>query len=252
MVTENVADHDFRARVLGSPVPVLEHVTDRDFRERVLESPMPVLVTCRASWCVPSQQLAPIVGEIATEFNGRLRCVAVDTGRDTSRISKRYKLNRLPVTMLFDQGRVIEIIGGWTSKDAIAKIVMRCLSPVLELDEFTFEREVLGSQVPVLVHFDASWCQHSQALIPVVDDVAKKLGRRAKVARMPFGPETARVCTRFGVTGVPTLALFVDGQIEDRILGGLVGGTKVGDVRTSCVGLTSFDNIIQMVDAFVL
>lgn len=229
------------------------NVTDGDFRKRVLNSPLPVLLACRASWCVPSQQLAPVIDEIESEFRGKLNCVTVEMDDlKASRVARRYKVTRLPVTMLIDQGRVIDTIGGWTSGDVIKEMVSRRLSPVLQVDEISFDDEVLGSSIPVLVHFDAAWCSPSRDLVPVLDDVAKKFAKRAKVVRLAFGPETARVCAKYSVTRVPTLALFVDGQIEDRILGGMVGGTKVGDVKSSCVGLTTFDNIAGMLEPFAL
>jgi thioredoxin-like negative regulator of GroEL len=73
---------------------------------------------------------------------------------------------------------------------------------------------------------------------------------RARVVRVEFGPETARLCARFGVERVPTTALFVDGQMVDQILGAMQGGTKVSDVRSSCVGLTSLENLTKMVERF--
>lgn len=229
------------------------NVTEGDFRKRVLNSPLPVLLACRASWCVPSQQLAPIIDQIEADFRGKLNCVAVQMDDlKASRVARRFKVTRLPITMLIDQGRVVDTIGGWTSKDVITEMVSRRLSPVLQVDEFNFDDEVLSSSIPVLVHFDAAWCSPSRDLVPILDDVARKFAKRAKIVRMNFGPETARTCARYGVTRVPTLALFVDGQIEDRILGGMVGGTKVGDVRSSCVGLTTFDNIAEMLEPFAL
>jgi thioredoxin 1 len=230
----------------------VESVVDRDFDERVLRSSIPVLVACRASYCLPSQQLVPIIDEIAGEFSQRVRFLAADSERDTVRIRRRYRVTRLPVTMLFDEGRCVDFIGGWTSKDAIVEMIERRLKPVLQADEFNFDEEVLESRVPVLVHFNAAWCTASQPIIPVVDKLAEKFKGRAKFVRVEFGPDTARLCARFGVKRVPTLSLFVDGQIEDQIFGGMVGGTKKGAVRTSCVGLTSSDNVQQMLEHYLV
>jgi thioredoxin 1 len=237
------------AKEASMPIP---NVVDGDFEKRVLAADRPVLVAFRASWCVPSQQLVSIIDEVAKQFGRRVQCFAVDTEGQTATIQRRHNVNRLPVTMLFDQGRCVDFIGGWTSKEAIADMIERRLKPVLQVDEFTFDAEVMTSRLPVLVHFDAAWCKPSQALVPVVDQAAQKFARRAKVVRVEFGPETARLCARFGVTRVPTLALFVDGRIVDQIFGGMVGGTKRGGVTTSCTGLTSFDNIAKMLEPFVL
>lgn len=230
----------------------ITQVVDREFENLILRSDKPTLVAFRASWCVPSRDLVPIIDEIADEFGDRVQVVAVDADADTEVIRRKYKVNRFPVTMLFDAGRCVDVIGGMTSKDVIMQMLETRLKPVKIVDEFNFDAEVLQSQSPVLVHFDAAWCRASQALIPVVDEVAEKFKSRAKVVRVNFGPETARLCSRWGVHRVPTLALFVDGQIEDQILGGLVGGTKVGAERRSCIGLTSFDNIAQMLERLTL
>ena len=230
----------------------ITQVVDREFDNLVLRSDRPTLVAFRASWCVPSQELVPLIDEIADEFRDRVQVVAVDADADTEVIRRKYKVNRFPVIMVFDDGRCADLIGGMTSKDAIVQMLETRLKPVKIVDEFNFDAEVLQSRSPVLVHFDAAWCSVSQELIPVVDEVAEKFKGRTKVVRVNFGPETARLCSRWGVHRVPTLAMFVDGQIEDQILGGLVGGTKVGRELRSCVGFTSFDNIAQMLERLTL
>jgi thioredoxin 1 len=230
----------------------VDSVVDKDFEERVLRSSTPVLVAFRASYCLPSQQLVPIIDEIAGEFGKRVRCVAVDAEGDTARICKRNRVTRLPVTMLFDDGRCVDFIGGWTSKDAIVEMIEHRLRPVLQVDAFSFDAEVLESRIPVLVHFNAAWCKASQPIVPVVDELAGKFKGRAKFVRVEFGPDTARLCARFGVRRVPTLSLFVDGQIEDQIFGGMIGGTKKGAVKTSCVGLTSSQNVEKMLEQYLV
>lgn len=230
----------------------ITQVVDREFDNLVVKSDKPTLVAFRASWCVPSQDLAPIIDNIADEFDDRVRVVAVDDADDTKVICRKYKVTRFPVTMLFDEGRCVDLIGGMTSKDEIVQMLEARLKPVKSVDEFNFDAEVLQSRVPVLVHFDAAWCSPSQALVSVVDDVAEKFKGQAKVVRVDFGPDTARLCSRWGVHRVPTLAVFAEGQIEDQLLGGLIGGTKVGGEVASCVGLTSFENIAQMLERFAL
>jgi thioredoxin 1 len=230
----------------------IPHVVDREFKRLVLQSDKPTLVAFRASWCLPSQDLVPIIDEVADNFGDQVQFVAVDAEGDTKVILRKYKVNRLPVIMLFDDGRCVDVIGGFTSKDVIVQMLEEYLKPVKKVDEINFDAEVLQSQIPVLVHFDASWCRPSQLLIPVVDEIAQEFKNQTKVVRVDFGPDTARLCSRWGVSRVPTLALFVDGQIEDQILGGLAGGSKVGGEVRSCVGLTSSNNIAEMLKRVVL
>ncbi len=232
-------------------------VSDQAFDREVLRSEVPVVVAFRASWCVPSQDLAPIVDEIAGEYDGRVKTVAVDFDRNKA-LCRRFGVTRVPVTMVISGGKPVDLIGGMTDKLSISQMVERGLAPapkrsalVKEVGKADFEREVVKSSVPTLVHFGAAWCQPSQRLVPLLDEVSERFRGKARVVRVEFGPETAELCARYGVVRVPTLALFVGGKIEDQILGEMVGGTKVGAVRTSCVALTSFDNVSGMLERFV-
>ncbi|KAB1145278.1 thioredoxin [Streptomyces luteolifulvus] len=228
-------------------------VSDREFSRQVLQHDAPVLVAFRASWCLPSQQLVPLVDELAARYEDRIKVVTVDVDSDPggNKICRQYKVTRLPVMMLFRDGNVADFIGGASSPDRVMDMIDRQLRPVLQVDEFNFDAEVLKAQVPVLVHVDAAWCAESQQIVPVVEATAEKFRGRAKVVRLEFGPETARLCAQYGFRRVPTLALFNRGRIEDQIFGPMEGGTKTDKVRTSCVGLSTTDNVAQMLEAFV-
>jgi len=237
------------------------NVTDRGFTKQVLQHNGPVLVSFRASWCQPSLQLAPVIDEIASSYGGRVKVVNVDVESEqqpdggwalSSKVCRRYNVTRLPVLMLFNEGRVKDFIGGATSREAIDEMLDAQLRPVIDVDEANFQVEVLDSRVPVLVHFHAAWCAASLELIETVDSVAQDFRGRAKVVRVEFGPATAALCARYGVRRVPTLALMQDGVVKDQILGAMKGGTKSETVRTSCVNLTSTENVAQMVQQFVL
>jgi thioredoxin 1 len=229
----------------------LHSVVDAGFAKTVLCSDKPVLVAFRAGWCLPSQQLVPIIEEVAAKFEGRVQVVAVDADGDTAAIRRHSKVNRLPITMLYHHGRSVDFIGGMTSVAEITDMIDRRLQPVIDLTELDFDAEVIQSNVPVLVHFASSSCAPSRELAPVVQEIAEKFGPSVRVTRVDFGPENARLCARFGVRRFPTLSLFINGQIEDQIFGAMVGGTKVDGVRASCVGLTSFQNIASMLAPFV-
>jgi thioredoxin 1 len=154
--------------------------------------------------------------------------------------------------MVFREGRVADFMGGAASADNVIDMIDRQLRPVPDVNEFSFDAEVLRARVPVLVHVDAAWCAASRELAPAVETVAEEFRGRAKVVRLEYGPANARLCAQYGFARVPTLALFHQGRIEDQIFGQMEGGTKTEAVRTSCVGLTTEDNITQMLDRFVL
>lgn len=226
-------------------------VTDTDFRTQVLRSKEPVLVAFRAGWCMPSQQLVPIIDGVAEKYRGRVRCAAVEVGPGTERLCREYGVHRLPVVMLFKDGEAKDAIGGVTDAANIADMVEAQLKPAVDLSEFNFEREVMQSRLPVLVHFWAASCRQSLEMEQVINEMAEKFRGRAKVARLEMRPDTARLFGHYGVNRVPTTAVFRNGRIEDRILGAMTGGTKTDAVRTSCVGLTTFDNLREMLEPFV-
>jgi thioredoxin 1 len=220
-------------------------VSDLEFSREVLQHHAPVVVAFRGEWCALSQQLAPLVDAIAANFEGRVKVAAVDVESDpkANKICRQYNITRLPVVMVFRDGRVVDFIGGAASPDNVAEMIDRQLQPVLDVNEYNFDAEVLQAEVPVLVHVDAEWCVASRVLVPVVESMAERFRGRAKVVRLEFGAANAALCGRYGFLRVPTLALFLRGQVEDQIFGPMQAGTK---------SLTSADNVAQMVEQFVL
>lgn len=225
-------------------------VGDRAFSEEVLQSKVPVVMAFRASWCVPSQDLAPIIDEISGEHGGRVKTVVVDFDRHSA-VCRRFGVTRVPVTMLISHGKAVDFIGGMTDKQSIFQMIDRHSKRVPRVGKADFDREVVASPVPTLVHFDAAWCQPSQRLVPLLDEVSEHFRGKAKVVRVEFGPDNAELCARYGIVRVPTIALFVGGKIEDQILGEMVGGTKVGGSLKSCVAQTSLENVSKMLERFV-
>ncbi len=96
------------------------NVTSADFEKKVLESDVPVLVDFWAEWCGPCRMIAPIVDEIATEYDGKLRVVKVDTDKDGA-IASAFGVLGLPTLMLFKNGKPVESIMGYKPKGEIIK-----------------------------------------------------------------------------------------------------------------------------------
>lgn len=89
---------------------------------------------------------------------------------------------------------------------------------VLEVNDATFDQEVLKSELPVLVDFWAEWCGPCKAIAPTVDAVAAKFAGQLKVAKVNVDQNGATP-SRYGIRGIPALLLFKDGKVADQIVG---------------------------------
>jgi thioredoxin 1 len=92
------------------------------------------------------------------------------------------------------------------------------MSQVHDVDDASFETEVVKADGTVLVDFSATWCGPCKKLEPVVDEIAGDYDGRVKVVRVDVdkAPGTA---AKFAVMSVPTLIFFRDGQVRDQVIG---------------------------------
>jgi len=89
---------------------------------------------------------------------------------------------------------------------------------VFEVNDATFDQEVLKSEQPVLVDFWAAWCGPCRALAPTVDAIAAQYEGKLKVMKMDVDKNPATP-GRYGVRGIPALILFKGGQVAEQIVG---------------------------------
>jgi thioredoxin 1 len=89
---------------------------------------------------------------------------------------------------------------------------------VLEVNDATFDQEVLKSEQPVLVDFWAEWCGPCKAIAPAVDAVAVKFAGQLKVTKVNVDQNGATP-SRYGIRGIPALLLFKGGKVVDQIVG---------------------------------
>lgn len=92
------------------------------------------------------------------------------------------------------------------------------MGQALEVNEANFDQEVLQATVPVLVDFWAPWCGPCRMIAPTVEQLATELAGQAKVCKLNVD-ENTKLAARYGVTGIPTLIIFKNGQIVDRFVG---------------------------------
>jgi len=81
-----------------------------------------------------------------------------------------------------------------------------------------FDSEVLQSPRPVLVDVYADWCPPCRALSPVIDDLAASSGDRFDVVKLN-SDELPEIAGRYGVTALPTVLIFVDGEVVETSVG---------------------------------
>jgi thioredoxin 1 len=94
-----------------------------------------------------------------------------------------------------------------------------CMSEqIREVNDGSFETDVLKSDQPVLVDFWAEWCAPCRMLAPTVEAVAEKYAGTARVMKMNVD-DNPSVPGRYGIKGIPTLILFKNGREEERVVG---------------------------------
>jgi thioredoxin len=95
-------------------------VTDQTFEAEVLKAPTPVLVDFWATWCGPCKMIAPIVEDIAGEYEGKLKILKLDVDENGG-VAAKYSIMSIPTLGLFQGGELIERIVGYMPKEQLKK-----------------------------------------------------------------------------------------------------------------------------------
>lgn len=91
---------------------------------------------------------------------------------------------------------------------------------LINVSDESFESEVLGSSVPVVVDFWAAWCGPCKMIAPSLDEISKELDGKVTIAKVNID-ENPMTPSKFGVRGIPTLMIFKDGKLVSTQVGAM-------------------------------
>jgi len=94
------------------------HITDAEFEQEVIKADVPVLVDFWAPWCGPCHMVAPILEELAQEFNGKVKIVKMNVD-ENPKTPPQYGIRAIPTLIIFKGGEVAEQITGVVPKDQL-------------------------------------------------------------------------------------------------------------------------------------
>lgn len=103
------------------------HFSDASFKSEVLESAVPVLIDFWAPWCSPCRAIAPLVEEVANQFEGKLKVGKINVDEDT-RVAAEYHIAAIPTLLVFKNGKVVDQIVGAVAKNKLIAFVEKHLA----------------------------------------------------------------------------------------------------------------------------
>ncbi|MBV4398233.1 thioredoxin TrxA [Advenella alkanexedens] len=100
----------------------IKHATESSFNADVLKSDKPVLVDYWAPWCGPCKAIAPVLEEVAKEYEGRLQVVKVDV-QDHPEVAAQFGIRGIPTLMVFKNGEAVATKVGAVNKAQLTSFI---------------------------------------------------------------------------------------------------------------------------------
>lgn len=97
-----------------------------NFEEEVINSDVPVLVDFWAAWCAPCRMIAPIIDQLADEFDGKAKIAKLNVD-EQGELAGRYKVMSIPTLILFKDGEIVDQTMGARPKGELVKLIQKAL-----------------------------------------------------------------------------------------------------------------------------
>ena len=95
-------------------------LTDNNFEAEISKATLPVLVDFAASWCGPCRMMAPIIEEIAKEYEGKLIVGKVDVDK-SPKTAQKFNVMSIPTLIIFKNGKPVKQMVGYQGKESLVK-----------------------------------------------------------------------------------------------------------------------------------
>ena len=105
----------------------LQDVTDQNFDQEVLQSELPTIIDFWAEWCAPCRAIAPIVKDLASQYDGKVKVVKMNIDENPGTPGK-YGVRAIPTVLAFKGGNVVEQITGAKPRKAFEEMAEKLVS----------------------------------------------------------------------------------------------------------------------------
>ncbi|MEJ2672422.1 MAG: thioredoxin [Deltaproteobacteria bacterium] len=102
------------------------HVSDAEFEQEILKSDIPALVDFWAAWCGPCRAIAPVVEELARDYEGKVKVAKMNVD-ENAKTPTKYGIRAIPTLIVFKGGQVVEQITGAVSRSIIENALKKAL-----------------------------------------------------------------------------------------------------------------------------